>query len=78
MLEGMAMSANKVVLVVGVLLSIAACDKKDDAAAPSAATASAAAASAAPGEMERKDREHGREERADGGREHEHEEHQPK
>jgi hypothetical protein len=76
----MAMSPSKVVLVVGAVLAIAACGKKDDATqAPAANTPAAATSASAPaGEMERKEREHGREEHADGGREHEHEDRQPK
>ena len=72
------MSPSKVVLVVGAVLAIAACGKKDDAAQAPAANTPAAATSASAGEMERKEREHGREEHADGGREHEHEDRQPK
>lgn len=66
------MSSNEVVLALGVLLSIAACDKQDNGSAPPTASA-AAAPSVSPGDKERKDREHGRDERADGGREHERE-----
>jgi predicted small lipoprotein YifL len=69
----MSMSSNEVVLALGVLLSIAACDKKGNESAPPAASAASAPA-ASPGDTERKDREHGRDERADGGREREHEE----
>jgi hypothetical protein len=72
------MSSTNVVLFVGAALLIAACDKKDDAAQAPAANAPAAAASAPAGEADRKEREHGREEHMDGGREHEHEDRQPK
>jgi hypothetical protein len=65
------MGAKEIVLAVGVLLSIAACDKKDSETAPAPASGPAAATAAAAGEAEHKDREHGREERMDGGREHE-------
>jgi hypothetical protein len=51
----MSMSSNEVVLALGVLLSIAACDKKDNAS--TLPTASAAAPSVSPGDSERKDRE---------------------
>ena len=72
------MSPTNVVLFVGAVLSIAACDKTDSAAPAPAATPPAAAASSSAGEMEHKEREHGREEHMDGGREHEHEDRQPK
>ena len=72
------MSPTNVVLFVGAVLSIAACDRKDAAAQAPATSAPAAAAASSAGEMEHKEREHGREEHMDGGREHEHEDHQPK
>jgi hypothetical protein len=77
----MSMSSNEVVLALGVPLligaigAIAACDKKDNASPPPTASAAAtpSASSVSPADTERKDREHWRDERADGGREHEHE-----
>ncbi len=71
------MSPLKVALVVGAFFCIPACDKKDESAATPAANTAAAATSASHGvEEERKAREH--EEHMDGGREHEHEDRQPK
>jgi hypothetical protein len=68
------MSPFKFAVIVGALLWIPACDKKDDAVAPPTTSAAPATASAGV-EQERKGREH---EHEDGGREHEHEDRQPK
>jgi hypothetical protein len=69
------MSPSKVAVIVGALLWIPACDKKEDAAASPATSAMPATTASAGVEQERKGREH---EHEDGGREHEHEDRQPK
>jgi hypothetical protein len=73
------MSSIKLALIVGALLCITACDKKDDSTPSPATNAPTAAAVASHGvEEDRKAREHEHDEHMDGGREHEHEDRQPK